>query len=191
MPFLRSGVRNIPVERDVQLKSGTLEPDLSMLLFLDTEYTGLRQAQPRLISLALVAEDGSREFYIELSNTWTVADCSPFVLHDVLPLCAGPRVPYVEARAELRTWLDNAPRAVQVACDSETDWRFLLDLLGTPLPSSLSDQYYDLRPLIDTTIYDQTVARHCRTDPRVHHALVDARAYRMGWLAWMDARKSQ
>lgn len=162
-----------------------------MLLFLDTEYTGLRQAQPRLISLALVAEDGSREFYIELSDTWTAADCSPFVLHDVLPLCTGPRVPYVEARTELRAWLDDAPRAVQVACDSETDWRFLLDLLGTPLPSSLSDRYYDLRPLIDTTIYDQTVARYYRTDPRVHQALVDARAYRMGWLAWMDARKSQ
>ncbi len=28
-----------------------------------------------------------------------------------------------------------------------------------------------------------------RTDPRMHHALVDARAYRRDWLAWMDNRK--
>ncbi len=50
-----------------------------MLLFLDTEYTGFGQPHPKLISLALVAEDGRREFYIELTDTWQVEDCTEFV----------------------------------------------------------------------------------------------------------------
>ena len=39
-----------------------------MRLFLDCEFTQL-SAAAKLISLALVAEDG-REFYAELLNTW-------------------------------------------------------------------------------------------------------------------------
>ncbi|ENG0237448.1 3'-5' exoribonuclease [Burkholderia multivorans] len=161
---------------------------MTMLLFLDTEYTGLGP-QPKLISLALVAEDGSREFYAELADTWTPDDCTPFVQREVLPLLAGPRLLRADACAALREWFDHAPRAVQAACDSETDWHFLLDLLGRPLPANLADRHYDLRPLIDTTIYDRTVAASYTADAREHHALADARAYRRGWLAWMDSRK--
>lgn len=163
---------------------------LTMLLFLDTEYTGFGQISPGLISLALVAEDGSREFYAELADTWTPNECTPFVRREVLPLLAGTRLSRDEARVALRIWFQDAPRTVRIACDSETDWRFLLDLLGTPLPRNLADRYYDLRPLIDATIYDCAVTAYYETDARIHHALVDARAYRAGWLAWMDSRKS-
>jgi hypothetical protein len=52
--------------------------DLAMQLFLDTEYTGLGQARPQLISLALVPEDGRREFYVELTDTWRLDDCTEF-----------------------------------------------------------------------------------------------------------------
>lgn len=160
-----------------------------MLLFLDSEYTGYGQHPPKLISLALVAEDGSREFYVELADTWSIDDCTGFVRREVLPLLTGLSVPRAKARIDLRAWFATAPRAVQVACDSETDWFFLLDLLGTPLPVNLDRRYYDLRPLVDTTIYDQTVAACYQGDARPHHALADARAYRRGWLAWMDSRK--
>ncbi|WP_175961287.1 3'-5' exoribonuclease [Burkholderia pyrrocinia] len=162
-----------------------------MLLFLDTEYTGLGQSRPQLISLALVAEDGQREFYVGVADTWTPDDCTAFVKREVLPLLDGPRMPRAKACAELRTWLAHAPRIVMVACDSETDWHFLLDLLGTPRPANLTDHYYDLRQLVDTTIYDRTVAAYYQKDPREHHALADARAYRRGWLAWMDSRKTR
>ncbi|SDE51119.1 hypothetical protein [Paraburkholderia lycopersici] len=161
-----------------------------MLLFLDTEYTGLGQRLPKLISLALVAEDGSREFYVELGDTWTPDDCTPFVQREVLPLLAGPCLPRAEACAALREWFNDAPRAVQAACDSETDWRFVLDLLDQSLPTNLANRYYDLRPLTDTTIYDRTVAACYTAEAHEHHALADARAYRLGWLAWMDARKT-
>jgi len=41
-----------------------------MPLFLDTEYTGLGQAVPGLISLAIVPEDGKKPFYAEISMGW-------------------------------------------------------------------------------------------------------------------------
>ncbi|NYH23816.1 hypothetical protein [Paraburkholderia bryophila] len=161
-----------------------------MLLFLDTEYTGLGQRSPQLISLGIVAEDASREFYIELADMWRTEDCSDFVRGRVLPLLEGMSLPFLQARARLRDWFLNAPRAVQIACDSGTDFRFLLELLGSPLPANLAATYFDLRPLIDTGVYDRTVSNCYQHDNRIHHALVDARAYRKGWLAWMDERKA-
>jgi hypothetical protein len=160
-----------------------------MLLFLDTEYTGFGQTDPGLISLALVVEDGRREFYVELTDTWQLADCTGFVKREVLPLLEGSARTLAQARSELRDWFAAAPRHVQAACDSATDFSFLLALLGAPRPDNLDERYFDLRPLIDTTVYDRTVASYYRTDPRQHHALADSRAYRLGWLAWMDSRK--
>ncbi|MCM2482400.1 3'-5' exoribonuclease [Burkholderia glumae] len=160
-----------------------------MLLFLDTEYTGLKQRTPGLISLGIVTEDGRQEVYFELADTWKIDDCTAFVRREVLPLLEGMPVTFGQARTRLREWFRNAPRAVQIACDSSTDFAFLLELLGNPLPINLATTYYDLRPLIDTTVYDQAVSSCYQKDNRMHHALVDARAYRRGWLAWMDARK--
>ena len=37
------------------------------LLFLDTEFTGLGQRSPNLISMGLVSEDGRHSFYAELT----------------------------------------------------------------------------------------------------------------------------
>ncbi|PNE69284.1 hypothetical protein [Burkholderia thailandensis] len=84
----------------------------------------------------------------------------------MLPLLEGPRLTHADARAALRAWFSDAPRAVQAACDSETDWFFLLDLLSSPRPTNLADQYYDLRSLIDTIIYDRTIAAYYETDAR-------------------------
>ncbi|WP_175946369.1 hypothetical protein [Caballeronia sp. BCC1704] len=162
-----------------------------MLLFLDTEYTGEGQADPGLISLGLVAEDGQREFYVELADTWRPEDCNGFVLREVLPRLDGSPLAIAQASLQLRAWFASAPRYVQAACDSATDFRFLLQLLGEPRPENLDERYFDLRPLIDTTVYDRAVSGFYQTDDaRIHHALVDARAYRRGWLAWMDLRKS-
>jgi hypothetical protein len=162
-----------------------------MLLFLDTEYTGYGPTAPKLISLAMVAEDGQREFYVELTDTWQIADCTEYVRSNVVPLLGGSEHTLSEARAKLHDWLAHAPRAVQAACDSATDFRFLLEMLGAGTAPNLANSYFDLRPLIDSTIYDRTVARYYREDQREHHALADARAYRLGWLAWMDSRKGK
>jgi DNA polymerase III epsilon subunit-like protein len=161
-----------------------------MLIFLDTEYTGLGQRKPKLISLGIVSEDGRREFYVELADTWQLDDCSDFVKREVLPLLQGPAIPISVARECLVNWLGDAPRSLQSACDSARDFEFLLYLLGDVRPRNLKMTCYDLRPLIDTTVYHRAVMAHFQSDNREHHALVDARAYRKGWLAWMDARKN-
>lgn len=54
-----------------------------MRLFLDTEFTCLARTQ--LISIGIVSEC-DKEFYRELTDTWTLAGCTLFVLGRVLPL---------------------------------------------------------------------------------------------------------
>ncbi|WP_114970394.1 hypothetical protein [Rhodoferax ferrireducens] len=161
-----------------------------MLIFLDTEYTGLSHPADarKLLSLAVVAEDGSAEWYAELDG-WELVDCDPWVQRHVVPLMIGPSLSRDAARASLQDWFATRPRRVQAACDAEIDWRFLLGLLGER-PENLAPQRHDLAPLIDTAIYNNTLTAYFAKGHPEHHALHDARAYRLGWLAWMDARKS-
>ncbi|WP_293603782.1 hypothetical protein [Polaromonas sp. UBA4122] len=161
-----------------------------MLVFLDTEFNGLSHPAParKLLSLAVVAEDGSAEWYAELDG-WELADCDPWVQRHVVPLLTGPSLSHDAARASLQDWFAARPRSVQAACDSDIDWRFLLGLLGVR-PSNLAAQRHDLAPLIDTSGYNNTLTAYFSKGHPEHHALNDARAYRLGWLAWMDSRKS-
>lgn len=164
-----------------------------MLIFFDTEFTGLGQPNPKLISLALVPADGGSPFYAEIADGdgWVRNDCNSFVLREVLPILKGGK--YIVLSTELRNlllaWFTSMPRSVQVACDSVIDFRFLKGILDTDWPNKLEKQYFDLSTLITNSIYDQTVNSYYTQDRPPHNALVDAQAYRLGWLAWMDAKK--
>lgn len=57
-----------------------------MVLFLDTEFTGLGQRWPRLISIGLVSEDGQHSFYAELPAASFMEKVTPWVRENVLPL---------------------------------------------------------------------------------------------------------
>jgi len=164
-----------------------------MLIFLDTEFTGLGQPDPKLISLALVPADGRREFYAELAvgEGWTHGDCSDFVCQEVLPILNGGKftVSADDLKIHLLAWFAAMPRSIQVACDSEIDFRFLKAVLADGWPDNLVKRYFDLRPMVDTTIYDRAVQRYYTPDRLPHNALADAQAYRLGWLAWADAHK--
>lgn len=48
-----------------------------MRIFFDTEFTGLT-ADAKLISIGLVDEAGTHEFYAELADTYAVSECSAF-----------------------------------------------------------------------------------------------------------------
>lgn len=102
-----------------------------MLVFLDTEFNGLSHPANarKLLSLALVTEDGRAEWYAELDG-WELADFDPWVQRHVVPLLTGPNLSRHAAKASLQDWFAACPRSVQAACDSEIDWRFLLELLG-------------------------------------------------------------
>jgi len=162
-----------------------------VLLFLDTEFNGLSQSAHarKLLSLALVTEDGKVEWYAELDD-WVLTDCDAWVQRHVLPLMTGPRMSRDEAQTSLQGWFAALPRRVQAACDSSIDLQFLLALLGER-PVNLVPQRHDLAPLIDTAIYNNTVSAYFAKGHQEHHALHDARAYRLGWLAWMAATKDR
>ena len=163
-----------------------------MLLFLDTEFTGL-VVDPKLISLALVPADGRNEFYaeIEIGDGWTFFDCCEFVRKEVLPLMKGGE--HLVTRAELRerlvAWFATLPRSVQIACDSEIDFRFLKQVLDDCWPANMVRKRFDLRGMIDTRVFDHAAQSHYAPDRPAHNALNDARANRRGWLAWADAHK--
>ena len=57
-------------------------------VFFDTEFSGLI-VDPKLISIGLVAEDGERLFYAELSDTWNAAECDSFVQEAVITKLEG------------------------------------------------------------------------------------------------------
>ena len=57
-----------------------------MKVFLDGEFTQLNQYS-KLISLALVSES-AEEFYVELTDTYSVHDCSDFNIQNVYRLFA-------------------------------------------------------------------------------------------------------
>ena len=162
-----------------------------MLLFLDTEFTGLGQPDPKLISIALVPADGRPPFYAELreGEGWTRNDCTEFVLLNVLPLLKGGdcSVTRAELHVRLLSWFEGLPRSIRAACDSQIDFRFLKQVLSDCWPEKLDQRQFDLRPLVDTTVYDSAVQRfYIINKKEAHNALNDALAYRQGWMAWQS-----
>jgi len=100
-----------------------------MKLFLDCEFTQLNQST-KLISLALVSEDGD-EFYVELTDTYQVEDCSDFVIENVLPQLNLPAhgVSLVGAQVALKTFLNGLDGPLEVCSDApEWDWDFFCQL---------------------------------------------------------------
>lgn len=66
----------------------------------------------------------------------------------------------------------------------------LWDAFDEGLPPNLDRSVFDLRPLIDSTVFNSAVCGyHDQPNQPWHHALHDARAYRAGWLAWMKVKK--
>lgn len=103
-----------------------------MLLFLDTEFSGLNQNKPDLISIAVVSEAGI-EFYAELpEENWTV-QCTEWVHFNVLPHLQGGA--YVQSKALLSERMTCWIEAIQEECVVVTDFAH-------------SDFFQQLRPLL-------------------------------------------
>ncbi|AYH41796.1 3'-5' exoribonuclease [Azoarcus sp. DN11] len=163
-----------------------------MLLFLDTEFTDFDDCD--LISVGLVSEDGKYEFYAERTDyrhDWA----NSFVRTDIIPHLG--RFPGVACTGEeltrrLWAWFGTLPRRVQLACDSARDHDLLWSAFVQGLPPNLDKTIYDLRGLIDTTVFHDAVCRyHEQPDHPWHHAFHDASAHRAGWMAWMDHKRNE
>lgn len=139
-----------------------------MRAFLDSEFTKL-SAAAKLISLALVAEDG-REFYVELLDAWKEEDCSDFVKEIVLPqLWGGSYVrPTTEARSALLDFLASFDEVLEIVTDApQYDWELFCELAYDDGKWPRNVRNYPT----DATTLDAT------NDgvPLPHHALLDAR----------------
>ncbi|MBI6750945.1 3'-5' exoribonuclease [Pseudomonas syringae] len=139
-----------------------------MRLYLDCEFTRL-SAAAKLISLALVAEDG-REFYVELQDTWREADCSDFVNEIVLPqLWRGEyAMPLIKARSALLRFLATYDEELEIVTDAPVyDWELFCELAyhDGKWPKNVRNFPTDATTLTATTDGEELP----------HHALLDAR----------------
>jgi len=159
-------------------------------IFFDTEFTDL-VVDPKLISIGLVSEDGTREFYAELSDTWLPAALGNLARMAVLPqLECHPdvRLTMAELRVRLWQWISEFEQPVQLATDSMSwDWPWIHEIFdeltlwppnldGKPLLLTMSD-------LNDYDKFIETVEKAFADGLRRHHALDDAKANRLGWIA--------
>ena len=163
----------------------------SLRIFFDTEFTELGM-EPRLISIGLVSEDGSREFYAELTDTWRPEHCSrnPFVLEAVLPLLEGgsARMSMPELCLRLGNWLEDFGRPVQLATDSLSwDWPWIQEIFYETgrWPANVDGKPFLLvdGQIEDFQRFELAVEKAFSQGLRRHHALDDAKANRMGWLS--------
>lgn len=148
-----------------------------MKIFLDCEFTQLNQYS-KLISLALVSES-AEEFYVELTDTYSVDDCSDFVIQNVLPqldlLQHGQSL--IDAQASLRRFLGCFDEKFEVCSDAPNrDWKFFCDLVCAdhqPWPAQVMNQPTDLTILLNKI--DAEALEQVELPDLPHHALLDAR----------------
>jgi hypothetical protein len=163
-------------------------------IFFDTEFTDLCK-DAKLISIGLVSEDGSREFYAELRDTWCMADVGDFARESVLPLLEGGAslMTKAELRERLKAWLESFEWPVQLATDSLSwDWPWIQEIVIDYNVNYDSLEVHDMwplnldkRPLILTQdpVFNMAVEEAFANGLRRHHALDDAKANRLGWIA--------
>lgn len=159
-----------------------------MLIFFDTEFSDLC-VDPRLISIGLIAEDGERTFYAELADTYQPKDCGEFTRLAVLPLLEGGDTVLTMHDLTLRlgAWLEDFGEPVTLATDSlGWDWPWIQEIfhIAGTWPGNLARS-----PLLLTINYLNDYDRFVEaleqpfSSLRRHHALDDAKANRLGWIA--------
>ena len=143
-----------------------------MRYFLDTEYNGFGG---QLLSLALVPEDGSEEFYVTLLcdapiDPWVERHVIPFL--DMVPEgLISPRLPRRAAAEALAAWLahDEAPDIVADWPEDLAQFAMLL-VIGPGLMVSMPPLSLHFVPLHGFSTAANSVVPH--------NALHDARALR-------------
>lgn len=153
-------------------------------IFFDTEFTDLI-VDPQLISIGLIDETGERTFYAELSDTYRPADVGDFTREAVLPQLEGgaAHLTMAELSVRLGDWIKDFGEPVRLATDSLSwDWPWIQEIfedLATWPPN------LDGKPLIlnQETEFNLAIERAFADGLRRHHALDDAKANRLGWIA--------
>lgn len=137
-----------------------------MRLFIDCEFNSMNGG---LISMALVSEDGTREFYEVIDIT---SPLDPWVLENVMPILEKEPISYAEFQTRLKKFLEQFP-AVTLMADYPDDLKHFCQsvILG-------AGQWMMIQPL-RMEIDDALSAKLSKVK---HNALHDARAIRDSWL---------
>jgi hypothetical protein len=149
-------------------------------IFFDTEFTSL--VDPRLISIGLVEESGTLEYYAEVDcREYGLINCSAFCVQEVLPnLCGGEFVMTTAGlRVDLAGWLHERGKCVLVS-DSWRDACLLCQLFRGDLPQGTEVQMLGIWGNLKRRVKNRGRRIHVANGLRVHHALDDARA---NWIA--------
>jgi len=159
-----------------------------MLLFFDTEFTDLH-LEAKLISIGIVSEDG-RTFYAELCDTWHQDGLGEFACKTVLPLLERGDflMPMHELSLRLGNWIEDFEQPVMLATDSLAwDWPWIQRIFDIPetWPANLASAplLLSMNYLPDYDTFYETVENGFASGLRRHHALDDAKANRLGWIA--------
>ena len=155
-------------------------------VFIDTEFTGLGQRCPHLISIGLISEDGQHTFYAELTPESYMEKVTPWVQDNVLPLLeSGDHVLQPDTlRKQLADWLTSLGEVVIATDEPEYDIAFLRALLERwPTNVAKEPLRLNMNYLHDFDAFEATMDAAYASGLRRHHALDDAKANRFGWIA--------
>jgi len=154
-----------------------------MNIFFDTEFTGLN-SDPRLLSLGLVTDDG-HELYLELTDGWSDAMCSPWVRQHVLPMLGqGERLTRKEAGPRIIGWLLSFSTPTTLVGDTDWDTTLLANLMDECGIDRGSYRIELIRYSSKAQAMEFEHAKRAYFESQnavPHHALTDARAFRVAW----------
>ena len=175
-----------------------------MKFYFDTEFSSLTSSS-EMISMGVAAENGAT-YYCELAPL--PKRCSAFVKTTVIPLLEGNEavVEKSEFQRRLADWLSQWGEPIELVSDSTWDIFVLRKAItgkgahpvgnlllrtssGTGISAKLS-----VTPLLHEgkqAVFDAATHAHRETDPREHHALADAMAFRAGIVAVDHWQQSQ
>lgn len=154
-----------------------------MIITLDTEFSGLDDPNPDLISIALVREDGEF-FYAELHEAEYRKRVAPWTRENVIPLLWGGSwcMSRVEISRRLTEWIsDIVDKAIVVTDSPEYDFELIKPLLN-PWPQNLAISCMRFDSLAmgrnrQPWLLDIRDRFHAEHGPE-HHALRDAQSLR-------------
>lgn len=168
-------------------------------VFLDTEFSDFIDME--LLSIGLVSEDGTQEFYAEVNDS-PPESRSAFVKTVVMPLMEPAKyaMSYVQVASRVVEWLNNLPcDKITIIVDYAGDMTLITELfkcVGDPTKQIvfryLHNEFEEMLEyrLISSDmvrkqarrLVDIAMLQYYTVDPRQHHALVDAKANRHGWV---------
>lgn len=134
--------------------------------FIDAEF---EDATFKLLSLGIVSEDGTREFY-EVLDSSTVVD--EWVRANVIPILDKPPIDYVDFQNKLETFVKQFP-GMTIIADHINDIAYFSRALTRD-----KGDWIMIQPL--TFIVDDELS--AKKSKKLHNALYDARAIRDSYL---------